>query len=81
MIELGPRPGEDLPGLVTVLADDDEIVGGGAARRRQGLVRAPAMTVYHPESASAAGDEGEGGGAAGVLHHGDGFAGEDVRVA
>ena len=44
-------------------------------------LRAPAMTVHQPEPASAARDEGEGGGAAAVLHHGNGFAGEDMRVA
>ena len=80
MVELGARPGEDLPGLVAVLAEPDEVVLGGGAQRGEGLGLAPSVTLDQPHAARAAGAEREGFGAAGVLQGRKRLAPEDVRM-
>ena len=82
MVELGPRPREDLPGLVAVLAEDDEVV-----RRRPSASAASASASLQPSAgdeprrrARCAPPSASASAQPGVLQDGERLAAEDVRV-
>ena len=54
MVELRPRPREDFPGLVAVLAEEDQVVLSGRSPGRERLVLGPADTGDVPHAARAA---------------------------
>ena len=81
MIELGPRPRQDLPGFVAMLAEAHEVVVGGRPQGRERLGVGPAVlaTSRTPRSLRAA--ERQRLGTARVLQHGKRLAPENVRMA
>ena len=80
VVELGPRPREDLPGLVAVLAEGDEVVLGGRSQGRERLGFGPAVTGDEPHAPRAAAPKRQGLGAPRFLQDRERFARENVGV-
>ena len=81
MIELRPRPREDLPGLVAMLAEAHEVVVGRRPHRRQRFGVGPPGALHQPHPALAARRQRQRLGTAGVLQHGKRLAPKNVRVS
>ena len=54
MIELGPRPRQDLPGFVAMLSEAHEVIVSGRPQGREGLGFGPPVVGHQPHAALAA---------------------------
>ena len=76
----GARPGEELPGLVAVLAEDGEVLGRCLPDGVERFALAPARADDHPGSGRACRDEGQLRAAPGLVEDRERLAPEDVRM-
>ncbi len=81
MVELRPRPREDFPGLVAVLAEEDQVVLSGRSPGRERLVLGPADAGDVPQAARAAAPKDQGLGTPRVLQDRECLAAENVRMS
>ena len=80
MVELGPRPCEDLPALVTVLTEENQVILGGRSQGRERLGLGPAVAGDEPYAPCAAARKRQGLGAPRFLQDRECFARENVGV-